>query len=69
MQKSDGRLNQKSLEILEGNLVLLRDHPEGHSKIQDRYNSEKFLVVGKIPKPNVYLVKPVHGNDPEWTVN
>ena len=54
MQKSAGRLNQKSLEILEGNLVLLPDHAKGHNKIQDKYKSEKFVVVGKHPEPNVY---------------
>ena len=69
MQKSAGRLNQKSLEILEGNLVLLQDHPEGHNKIQDRYKSKKFVVVGKHPEPNVYCIKPVNGNGPEQTVN
>ena len=68
-QKSAGRLNQKSLEILEGNLVLLQDHPKGRNKIQDRYKSEKFVVVGKCPEPNVYHIKPVNGNGPEWTVN
>ena len=65
MQKSAGRLNQKLLEILEGNLVLLRDHPEGRNKIQDKYKSEKFVVVGKCPEPNVYQIKPVNGNGPE----
>ena len=69
MQKSAGRLNQKWLEILEGNLVLLQDHPEGCNKIQDRYNSKKFVVVGKCQEPNVYLIKPVNGNGPEWMVN
>ena len=65
MQKNADRLNQKSLEILEGNLVLLRDHPEGHNKIQDRYKREKFVVVGKHPEANVYCIKPVSGNGPE----
>ena len=69
MQKSAGRLNQKSLEIQEGNLVLLRDHPEGHNKIQDKYKSEKFVVVGRCPEPNVYHIKPVNANGLEWTVN
>ena len=69
MQKSAGRLNQKSLEILEGNLVLLRDHPEGRNKIQDKYKSKKFVVVGKHPEPNVYQIKPVNGNGPEQMVN
>ena len=69
MQKSAGRLNQKSLEIPKGNLVLLQNHLEGCNKIQDRYKSEKFVVVGKCPEPNVYLIKPVNGNGPEQTVN
>ena len=69
MQKSAGRLNQKSLEIPEGNLVLLQDHPEGHNKIQDKYKSEKFVEVGKCPEPNVYHIKPVNGNGPEQMVN
>ena len=50
-------------------MVLLRDHPEGHNKIQDRYKSKRFLVVGKHPEPNVYQIKLVNGNGPEWTVN
>ena len=69
MQKRAARLNQKSLEIPEGNLVLLCDHLEGHNKIQDKYKSEKFVVVGKCQEPNVYHIKPVNGNGPEWTVN
>ena len=69
MQKSAGRLSKKSLEILEGNLVLLWDHPEGHNKIQDKYRSEKFVVVGKHPEPNGYCIKPVNGNGPEQMVN
>ena len=69
MQKSAGRLNQKPLEIPEGNLVLLRDHPEGCNKIQDRYKSKKIVVVGKCPEPNVYHIKPVNGNGPEQMVN
>ena len=69
MQKSAGRLNQKSLEIPEGILVLLQDHPEVCNKIQDRYKSEKFVVVGKCLEPNVYHIKPVKGNGPEWMVN
>ena len=64
-----GRLNQGLLEILEGNLVLLQDHPEGCNKIQDKYKSKKFVVVGKHPEPNVYCIKPVNGNGPDWMVN
>ena len=40
------QINQKLLGILEENMVLLRDHPEGHNKIQDKYKSKKFVVVG-----------------------
>ena len=69
MQKSAGRLNQKLLEIPEGNLVLLQDHPVGHNKIQDKYKSNKFEVVGRHLESNVYCIKPVNGNGPEWTVN
>ena len=64
-QKSATRLNQILLEILEGNLVLLCNHPEGQNKIQDKYKGEKFVVVGKHPQPNVYCIKPVNGNGPE----
>ena len=69
MQKSAGRLNQKLLEIPEGNLVLLCDYPEGCNKIKDKYKNEKFVVVGKCPEPNVYHIKPFNGNGPEWMVN
>ena len=48
-----------------GNLVLLQDHPEGCNKIQDKYKSKKFVVVGKHPEPNVYCIKPVNDNGPE----
>ena len=68
-QKNAGRLNQKSLEIPEGNLVVLQDHPEGCNKIKDKYKSKKFVVVGKHPEANVYHIKPVNGNGPEQTVN
>ena len=59
----------ESLEIPKGNFVLLHDHPESHNKIQDKYKSEEFVVVGKHPDPNVYHIKPVNGNGPEWIVN
>ena len=68
-QKSAAKLNQMSLEIPEGNLVSLHNHPEGPDKIQDKYKSEKFVVVGKCPEPNVYHIKPGNGNSPEQTVN
>ena len=69
MQMSTERLCQKSLQILEGNLVLLHDHLECHNKIQDRYKSEEFVVVGRYPEPNLYHIKQLYGNGPVWTVN
>ena len=56
MQKTAKRLDQKSLEIPEGNLVFLYDHLESCNKIQDKYKSEEFVVVGRCPEPNVYLL-------------
>ena len=35
----------KDINIPVGNLVLLRDHPEGRCKIQDRNKSELFKVI------------------------
>ena len=64
-----GRLNQKSLETPEGNLVLLHDLPESHNKIQDIYESEKFVVVSRCPEPNIYHIKPINGNGPVQTFN
>ena len=41
--KSAQRQKRKSLEIPEGNLVFLQDHPEGCNKIQDKDNKSDFL--------------------------
>ena len=35
----------KDIDIPVGNLVLLRDHPEGRCEIQDRKKSELFKVI------------------------
>ena len=37
------------IDIPPGNLVLLRDHPEGRNKIQDHYKSDLFKVVKNSP--------------------
>ena len=42
-KKSQIRTGGKTLQIPVGNLVLLRDHPEGCNKIQDNYKSELFI--------------------------
>ena len=47
------------MDVPVGNLVLLRDHPEGHNKIQDRNKSELYIVVGKGERPNNFWIKPL----------
>ena len=42
-----------TLNILNDNLVLLRDHPEGRHKIQHNYKSELFITVLKHKDPNI----------------
>ena len=54
-KQSVARAGGKSLQIPVGNLVLLRDHPEGQNTIQDNYKSELFVH----RDPNVYSIKPV----------
>ena len=64
-----GQAGGKDLYISEGNVVLLRDHPEGRNKIQDGYKSELFKVVKHVANPdNVYIIVPVKGGK-EQTVN
>ena len=47
----------KELTILIGNHVLLRDHLEGHNKIQDRYKLDIYVMVGHHKEPNVYYIQ------------
>ena len=47
----------KELVIPIGNHVLLRDHPEGHNKIQNRFKSDVYVVVGHHKEPNVYYIR------------
>ena len=47
----------KELFIPIGNHVLLHDHPEGHNKIQNRFKSEVYVMVGHHDEPNVYYIK------------
>ena len=56
-KKSQSRSGGKSLHILVGNLVLLRDHPEGCNKIQDSYKSDLFIVGDHHKDPNVYVIQ------------
>ena len=54
----------KSLDIPIGNHVLLRDHPEGRNKIQDRYKSDMYIVVGHHVEPNVYYIQLLNTDKP-----
>ena len=54
----------KSLDIPIGNHVLLRDHPEGRNKIQDRYKSDVYVVVGHHVEPNVYYIQLLNTDKP-----
>ena len=67
-KKSQSCTGDKTLHIPVGNLVLLRDHPEGHNKIQDSYRSELFVVVDHHKDPNVYIIQPLDKKGPKKTV-
>ena len=44
--------------------MLLRDHPEGQNKIQDRYKSDVYVVVGHHAEPNVYYIQLLNTDKP-----
>ena len=64
-KKSQIRTGGKSLQIPIGNLVLLRDHPEGQNKIQDNYKSELFVIVDHHKDPNVCLIQSLNKKGPK----
>ena len=68
-QQSAQRQESKSLDIPEGNLVLLWDHPERCNKIQDKYKESEFVIFHRHEEPNVYDIKPINGKGPVCTVN
>ena len=68
-EKSVSRAGGKALNILIGNLVLLRDHPKGWNKIQDNYKNELFVVESQHQDPNVYTIRPLNGKGPMCKVN
>ena len=49
----------KELVIPIENHVLLRDHPEGHNKIQNRYKSDIYVMVSHHDEPNIYYIQPL----------
>ena len=68
-EKSVSRAGGKALNIPIGNLVLLRDHPEGQNKIQDNYKSKLFVMESQHQDPNVYTIKPLNGKGSMCKVN
>ena len=54
----------RSLHIPIGNHVLLCDHLEGHNKIQDRYKSDVYIVIGHHSGPNVYYIQLLNKDKP-----
>ena len=49
----------KDLVIPVGNLVLLRDHPEGCNKIQDNNKDQIYVITGHHNHQNAYFIKPL----------
>ena len=49
----------KDLIIPVGNLVLLRDDPEGRNKIQDNNKDQIYIVTGHHDNRNAYFIKPL----------
>ena len=68
-KKSADCVGGKPLTTSVGNLVLLRDHLEGHNKIQDNYKSELFVVSDHHQDPNVYYITLLSGKGPVHKVN
>ena len=56
-QCSKAHTGRKSLLIPVGIHVLLWDHPDGHSKIQERYKPDIYVVVSHHQEPNVYYIQ------------
>ena len=59
MQKNRKAVGGKDLVIPVGNLVLLRDHPEGRNKIQDNNKDQIYAVTRHHDHRNAYFVKPL----------
>ena len=59
------RNSSKDIPIPVGNHVLLHDHLEGCNKIQDRYKSDVYIVVGHHQEePNVYYIQLLNSSKP-----
>ena len=64
-KKSKSRTGGKTLHIPVGNLVLLRDHPEGHNRIQDNCKSKLFIIVDHHKLPIVYVIQSLDMKGPK----
>ena len=65
-KNSQTRAGGKALHIQIGNLVLLRDHPEGWNKIQDNYKSQLFVIVAHHKDPNVSVIQSIIKKGQKW---
>ena len=54
-QRNQIRNSGKDLIIPVGNHVLLRDHPEGRNKIQDRYKTDVYVVSAITRKNRMFI--------------
>ena len=59
----------KEINIPPGNLVLLRDHPEGRNKIQEEHKPDLYQVIKQGERPNNFWIKPLGSNGPSREVN
>ena len=64
VQHNKDHTGGKSLNIPIGNHVLLRDHPEGRNKIQDKYKSDMYIIVGHHAESNVYYIQLLNTDKP-----
>ena len=63
-KRNKNHISGKDLHIPIRNHVLLRDDLEGHNKIQDRYKSDVYIVVGHHTEPNVYYIQLLNKDKP-----
>lgn len=61
-KRSCGRNDTPGHQVLESTTVLLRNRVVGRNKIQDDWDSRKYVVVKRVdPEKHVYLVQPLYG--------
>lgn len=61
-KRSCGRNDTPGHQVLESTTVLLRNRVVGRNKIQDDWDSRKYVVVKRVdPEKHAYLVQPLYG--------